>query len=305
MRIHQMAVHAVVALLFVLLSAPVAMADSIAATVNDQAITTNQVAQRARLLRLERRGASDNARITMARDELIDEQLKIQEADRLGLVVTTADVDQAYLNIARNLNISTDNLNNVLQQNGVAVSTLRDRLKAQIAWQRISQAVIANRVQFSEVELEQQAASKLTDADGYDYILKEVRFIIPSNSNVSQSRRMADANKYRQSFQGCDSAVQLSLSYTDAAVIDVGRRHATQLPDEIANELAGLSVGGITKPRVVENGVSMLAVCDKTSAQDLTFVTNEVRQEVGSEKLQEAADAYLKELRDKANIITH
>ncbi|MCB9994748.1 MAG: SurA N-terminal domain-containing protein [Hyphomicrobiaceae bacterium] len=303
MRVHQAATRFLAIFLLLLAVATSARADSIAATVNDQAITTTQVSQRARLLSLERKGGSDNERMRMARDELIDEQLKIQEAARLGISVSNADVDQAYLNIARSLNISTDNLSNVLQQSGVAVSTLRDRLKAQIAWQRITQAVIASRVQFSEVELEQQAAAKLTDADNYDYVLKEIRFIIPRNSNVTQSRRMADANKYRQSFQGCDSAVQLSLSYTDAAVVDVGRRHATQLPDEMANELATLSVGGITKPRVVENGVSMLAVCDKTEARDLTFVTGEVRQEVGTEQLQAAADAYLKDLRDKANII--
>ena len=97
--------------------------------------------------------------------------------------------------------------------------------------------------------------------------------------------------------------MQLSLSYTDAAVVDIGRRHATQLPEAIAKELAGLNVGGITKPRVVDNGVSMLAVCSKACARDLTFVKDQIRAEQGGEALQKEAEVYLAELRNKANIV--
>lgn len=287
------------------LAAPLsAQAATIQVTVNETAITDTQIAQRAQLLRLEGRGSSASNRLATARQELIDEQLKLQEAERLGIVVTEAEVDDAVVQLAQGMRISTDNLNRVLTENGANPQVLRDRLKAQLAWQRISRQVIAPRVQFSELELEQQAAAQLDDKDGYDYVLKQVLFIIAPGSNQSQSQRTAQANQYRNSFQGCDSAVELSLSYTDAAVLDVGRRHATQLPDAIAEELARLQVGGITQPRVGEDGVSMLAVCSKAEARDLTFVTGQVRQEVGGELLQAEAEKYLQNLRDQASIVS-
>ena len=115
--------------------------------------------------------------------------------------------------------------------------------------------------------------------------------------------RSGQANNYRSKFAGCDTAVDLSLAYTDAAVIDVGRRHATQLPEAIAKELAGLNVGGITKPRVVESGVSMLAVCEKTQAEDLTFIKGDLRAEQGNEALQGQVEKYLADLRARAKII--
>jgi hypothetical protein len=96
--------------------------------------------------------------------------------------------------------------------------------------------------------------------------------------------------------------VQLSVSYTDAAVIEVGRRHATQLPEPIAKELAGLNVGGITKPRVVENGVSMLAVCSKSVAQDTTFIKGNLRAEAGNAQLKGEQDKYLAELRKQGRV---
>src|SRR5690606_16647253 len=142
-------------------------------------------------------------------------------------------------------------------------------------------------VQISELELDQQAANKVQDYQSFDYILKEIIFV------GNGSGRSGQANRYRSSFAGCNTAVDLSLTYTDAAVIDVGRRHATQMPEAIAKELAGLNVGAITKPRVVENGVSMLKVCEKTQAEDLTFIKVDQRAEVGDKALKCEVYSYL------------
>jgi len=154
------------------------------------------------------------------------------------------------------------------------------------------------RVALSDAELDQKAQAELSGANSFDYILKEVIFI-----GKGSSARTGQANQYRKSFQGCDNAVQLSLSYTDAAVIDLGRRHATQLPEAIAKELAGLNVGGISKPRTVEQGVSMLAVCSKSEAKDTTFIKSTIQAEAGNDALKAEATKYLKEVRQKAKIV--
>ncbi len=274
-----------------------------AVTVNGKVISNSEISLRAGLLRLERRGNSNNARLKMARDELIDEALKLQEAERLNIKVSDKQVNDSYLNVARNLKLSVNNLNKVLRDNGVSAETLKNRLRAGIAWQGVTQVAIMPRVQISDIELNQKAESQLEENMSYDFMLKEILFIIPKGSNISKSSRVAQANQYRKNFQGCDSAVELSLSYRDAAVLDIGRRHATQLPKALANELSRLNVGGITKPRVVERGISMLAICSKTAARDLTFIKNNLRQEAGNEKLKSESDAYLKRLKERATII--
>jgi peptidyl-prolyl cis-trans isomerase SurA len=272
-------------------------AAAVVVTVNGVPISDVQVAQRLKLFQLEGRSGSK-----AAQEELVDEVLMLQEAKRLNIEISEAQVDEAMQNVARNIKISMDNLRKVLTQNGVNEGTLRDRLKAALAWNQVTQMAIMPRIQVSDVELEQQAAAKLDESMSYDYILKEVIFVLPQGSG-SASGRTAEANQYRKNFQGCESAVQLSMSYTDAAVIDVGRRHATQMPEPIAKELAGLNVGGITKPRVVETGVSMLAVCAKSVAQDTTFIKSNLRAEAGNAQLKGEIEKYLQGLRDKAKII--
>lgn len=262
-------------------------------TVNGVSITDIQVAQRLRLFSIEGKSGSK-----AATEELVDEQVMVQEAKRLGINITDAQVDEALLQVARNINVSLDKLGQMLTQQGVNLDTLKDRLRANLAWNQVVQQAVTPRVQLSDVELDQKAQGELNASNSFDYILKEVIFI-----GKGSSARTGQANQYRKSFQGCDNAVQLSLSYTDAAVIDVGRRHATQLPEAIAKELAGLNVGGITKPRVVEQGVSMLAVCSKSEAKDTTFIKSTIQQEAGNDELKAEADKYLKEVKAKSKII--
>jgi len=47
----------------------------------------------------------------------------------------------------------------------------------------------------------------------------------------------------------------------------------------------------------------MLAICEKTQAQDLTFMKDEVRAEVGNGNMEKEAAAYLEQLRKNAKVI--
>lgn len=275
-----------------------ANAATVKVTVNGTPITDIQISQRLALFKLEGKSSQK-----LAISELIDEALMVQEAQRLGFTITDAEVNDAMLQVARNIKVSADKLRQILTDRGVAVETLKARLKANLAWSKVTQTAITASVQISEADLDKEAKAKLTADNSYDYLLKQVIFLMPGGKG-SASKRTAEANQYRKNFSGCDGAVQLSLSYTDAAVTDLGRRHATQFPDAVAAELAKLNVGGITKPRVVDGGVTMLAVCSKSVAQDTTFIKDTLRQETGTAKLKSAADAYLADLKAKAKITT-
>lgn len=301
MRMKSAAIFALVATLAL---AGVAYAATVKIIVNGDPITDYQISQRVLFMeRLEQRGNSNAERDRLARDQLITEALQMQEARRLNITVTDAQVDRAYDQVAINVSISTGRLTQLLNAAGVNSDSLKARLRAQIAWQQVVTQVVAPGVQVSELDLDIAAAAQ-ADGVSYDYILKEILFVIPSGSNVSARSRTADANEFRRQFAGCDAAVQLSLAFNDAAVRDLGRRHSTQFPEALADELAGLNVGGITTPRTVENGVQLLAVCSKNEARDLTFIKNQLRADQGNEALQGAADRYLEGLKSQAVIET-
>lgn len=286
-----------VTVLAALMGGTPALAQGMRVTVNGEGISDAQVTSRVRLFSIE----GNNTGTQGAMRQLVDEMLMMQEARRLGISISGPQIEDAYQQVARNVRISKERLDELLAQAGANPQTLRDRLAASIAWNAVVESAVIPNVQISELELDQRAASQLSASMSFDYILKEVIFVAPGGQNASA--RTAQADRYRQSFSGCANAVQLSLAYSDAAVLDIGRRHATQMPDAIAQELAGLNVGGITRPRVTERGVSMYAVCEKTQANDLTFLKNEIRQQTGQQAMRAEADRYLADLRSRARIV--
>ena len=298
MKMHRVLGAMLVGLTLMLAAAP-ASAATVKIQVNGQPISDLQITQRLALFKIEGKKGQQTAM-----DELVNEALELQEAKRLGLTVNEAEVDDAVLQLARQIKVSLTNLQKVLTDNGVGIATLRDRLRATIAWNKVTAVVINGKVQISDADIDKEAKAKLTAANSYDYILKELIFLLPGGKG-SASARTAQANQYRNSFKGCDTAVQLSLSYTDAAVRDIGRRHATQFPDALSAELSKLNVGGITKPRVVENGVSMLAICAKDVSQDTTFIADNLRQTAGNGALKTEANKYLADLKAKAQIVVN
>src|SRR5690606_30254813 len=117
-------------------------------------------------------------------------------------------VNDAFQQVARNVKLSTSKLTELLRANGVSDATMKARLRAAIAWQGVAQVAIKQRVQVSDLQLDQQAQAALTQDMSYDYVLKEVLFI---TAGKNASGRTGEANKYRAAFKGCDSAVDLSL----------------------------------------------------------------------------------------------
>lgn len=271
----------------------VAHAAGVRVMVNQTPITDVQVQQRAKLLRLQsQKGNLDKA----AQDQLVNEALELQDAKKYDITVTEGQIDAQLTAMAQGLRMSEDKLEQILAANGVGIQTLRDQIRGSIAMNQLAQNIISSRVQFSEADLAKKAEGKVTAANSYDYILKQILF-------VGKGSRAGDANRYRARFKGCDSAVELSQSFTDAAVTDIGRRHATQLPATLAAELAKLPVGGISQPHQDSNGTSMYAICSKEEAKDLTFITNQLRQNEGNTALKDQTDKYIADLKSKAKII--
>ena len=124
--------------LTMIVAAVPAGAATVKVKVNGQAITDVQISQRLALHKLEGKSSSK-----AATDELINEALQMQEAERLGFKVTEDEIDSAVLDVARQIKVSATNLTTILTNNGVPVSTLRDRLAANIAWSKVTASAVS------------------------------------------------------------------------------------------------------------------------------------------------------------------
>lgn len=271
--------------------------------VNDQPVTTFDVQNRTKMLALFSRGEQGEKD---AMEQLVDERLMVQEAKRVGMLAGDAEVDQEFTDRAKQVKLSTDQFSQALGQAGVDPQTFKDFLQANLSWAKIVRARFRN----DEEVTEQDIASALTNRkiEGpleqvFEYLLQPIIFIVPAKAgDGAAAQQQSRANAFRGSFQGCGQSLQQASGIKGVVVKPTVRREQHELSGAIKEEIAALEVGGITTPQRVEDGVQMIAVCEKRLISGQSQASDEVRSELTSKRGQMLARRYLRDLRSDAVI---
>lgn len=232
-----------------------------AAIVNDRIITRYDVTQRGRLLVLN--GAPASEAQTLALNQLIDDALRREAAERTGITATDSGVQNALGEYAAQRNLSADALNAALQRAGVDQPTLADALRVDIAWREAVRRRFGPRAEPSEAELEQELALAAA-GQSRSYRLAEI--ILPTaQRGEAETRRQAE-QIVAQLRAGADFAAiarRSSASPSAAQGGEIGWLGESGLPPAIADVVAGLNPGAISDPIPVPNAVAILRVLER------------------------------------------
>lgn len=273
--------------------------------VNDTPITDYDISQRARLITLTQRKSASAAK-KLAKEELIDDQVKLGEAQRMGVDVSQSEIDNAYANIARNVKMSPAQLNKALRSGGVKPETLKARLKAQLAWRRIVRSRFSGNIDVNESDI--IAALKKTDEEdrkkSVEYDLKRIIVVVPkSSSGGFKSKRKRESNQIRSAFNNCENPGAVLSKYSEVVVQPIGRRLETELPGNMRDEISALEPGKLTKPSTTPVGFEMIAVCGKREIASDIAVRTELENELRAKEGENRSRRYLLEIRRRATII--
>lgn len=278
-----------------------AQAQSIVATVNGQAISEFDVANRHRLLILVNGGKKLPRQ--QAVDELIDERLKMLEARKLRINVPDADVDRAFGSIAQRVKLSPTQLASALSRSGANPKSLRDRIRGDIAWQQVVQAKFQRQVSVRDQDVIDALKKKGQDPDkikAYDYTISQAVVFVPRGASAAQMRKQAES--FRAVAKSCDSLKAQAKAYKDAAVRDPIRRASTDLPQGLRDLLEKTPVGGKTPVQQSDNGFEFAVVCSKKEVPGREAATQAMRAEMAQKEMEETSKRQLRELRQAAII---
>jgi peptidyl-prolyl cis-trans isomerase SurA len=287
--------------LFGLAAGPANASNAIRVLVNDEPITTYDVQQRTRMVKVFTGGRQgENAAI----EQLIDEKLMVQEAARHRVEVSDEEVDAEFANRARAAKLNASQFAQAMRQAGFDPQTFRDFLRANMAWQRIVRSRFRATVDITDQDVAQALTGRDTSTEdtrtATEYLLQQIIFVVSSSSSAAQQRRQAEA--FRRNFQSCDQSLEQASGMTGVVVKPPVRREETQLAADKRAELAALNVGDVSKPETVDQGIQIVAVCAKNEIAGQTETEVEVRQEITSERGQLLARRYLRDLRSDAVI---
>lgn len=133
--------------------------DGIAAVVNKQVITLRQLSLKAEQVRqqMQQQGVPVPEEVTLRRQvlqQMIDDELQRQEAERIGLKVSDAQIDHAVSTVAQRNRLSVEQLRTELQRSGLAWETYREELRQQIRDDMLRQRLVEDRITISDSDID-------------------------------------------------------------------------------------------------------------------------------------------------------
>ncbi|WP_176083955.1 peptidylprolyl isomerase [Martelella sp. HB161492] len=278
----------------------------IAVIVNNVPVTNDDIRRRAALLRVMGEKGDLNKK---AREDMIDQALKQAEIAFRGMSVTTADVDQYYQGFAKANHMTTAQLTQAMNQIGVGEAHFKYYIAITLSWQRIVAARYGQSSTLTDSQFIPQLEALEKEGkkpETTEYQLKRIVFVVPeSQRNSLLAKRQREAEQARPKFPGCDDAITFAAGLHDVTVVDVGRYLEPQLPDPWAKSLKDAK-GDTGSVFTTPAGAEFLAICSKSVANDdyTARLLLSQKEDASMDDRKKESDAYLKELRDKAQIVT-
>lgn len=247
--------------------------EGVAVLVNDQVISFTDVNDRATFL-LASLGQTkpDQNLIQQAQrkaiEDLIDEHVQVQEYNKLvkDRPVGDKDIERQLEAVARQNNMTLDAFSRDLGRRGVKISTFREKIRAEIAWQRIMNGRFGRNLRISPLQINDRIAQLQASADKPQYRIGEIFLYAPDEGSRANAKTLAGQLK-EQLEQGADfTAVARQFSYAPSASAggDLGWVTEGELRPEIAPRLKDAAPGKLLDPVETEGGVYLIFFAGKS-----------------------------------------
>ncbi|MBU6449170.1 MAG: peptidylprolyl isomerase [Rhodospirillales bacterium] len=269
--------------------APMQAPDSagMAAVVNGQVITTQDVSARARLLALSL-GMQPTPDVIQrlfpqVSKQLIDETLQQQEIDKLGINVSTQDVADALSHIEQGNGLPAGGLQAKLKAAGVPYSTLLSQVRTSIGWQKVLHKVLGPGLTPTPGDLAAQKAALQASLGATRYHLAEIFIPVTDPSDETPAQNFANTviNQLRQGAPFPIVAAQFSQSQTALSGGDLGFVQLDQLDPAVAATVQQMPVGAISNPIRVPGGYDVVQLLEKHDIGNQMQTILDIRQAYG------------------------
>lgn len=226
--------------------------------VNDQAITRFEIEQRARMLTLFR---SPGDPVEMAREQLVEDRLKLGAAKVNGLQVSEAAVDEAMEEFAQRGDMTAAEMTRSLAGAGVDETSFRAFVRAGVTWREVVRAKFANSVSVSEEDME-RAKLALTGTSGVTVLLSEIVLPIPQGNSEEVMARAEEISRIESFSEFAAAARRYSASPSADSGGQMGWTAVSELPEPLRPIVLGLSPGEVSAPLPTERAIVLLQLRD-------------------------------------------
>lgn len=276
---------------------------SIVVLVNDDPITVYDIEQRQRFLAVTTQEQPSAALKKKATDMLIEERLQVQQARKLGITSSEDDVNKVLAGMAKNNNMSPEQLGSALGQMGVNIKTLRDRIKAQVVWQDVVRRKFRRDVSIAESDVDKALGGAESPKEETTLQLRQVKYEIPTDADqASIAKQLAAVESVRAKVQSCSNLSSLTKDMKGFKIKTLQDQVPGSLGQPMRTLVMNAKIGQMTPPTLSGSAIEAYAVCGKHAIKGDPQKRQMTEMKLLEEELGIRAEGLLRDMRQDAFI---
>ena len=261
--------------------------DGIYATIGNKAITRSDIVDEIKtLLILSNKPFIEEERPRleqMAIKNLIKRKIKKIEIEKNDfLQFNDNDLQIELRRLANNMNMDLNTLKNVFKNNELDILLLEERIKVELLWNSLIFQIYKNKIQINLEEVEEQLKSIQSKKIIEEYLISEI-VIEPVDREKIKLKIEELKNKIKaDGFE--NTAATLSIANSSARGGDLGWVNENLISKKLLPVIANTSVGNISEPVFLPNGILFFKVRDKRKLEKKVDMEKVKTELVNSEK---------------------
>jgi peptidyl-prolyl cis-trans isomerase SurA len=288
------------------------MVDGIAAQVGEEVVLFSEVidatADVEKRMRADGAPESDIARLRAAGLERMIEQKMIgNEVRRMELYASDREVDEAIALKAEEIGISVSELEESVRAEGLPFEEYREAFKSQIEYQKVVQISLMPKIQIEEEEMRRLYDQRYSDQRDAGEMIHLRQLMVPVSEVVDANTACAEVQAAAELIAGGEAFEVVAAEISVIAPRnggDVGWLHVDSLAPWMAELVANLGPGGISKVSQQSFGCSLLKVVERRAFERMTYEKAEesLFMELRQAKMEQEFVKWMDELRDHTYI---
>lgn len=248
-------------------------------------------------------------------DQMINQNLQLQLADKTGIHVSEEDVNTTISKIAEHNNMTVEAMFNDMSKNGEDYALFRQEIREEMILHQLQQREVASKIMVTPQEVSDYLRSiNAKKENRTQYHLENILIALPEAPTPEQNNEAkALANQLLTEVNNGANFRGLAVEHSNGQQAlkggDLGWRKLAELPDVFANAITGLNEGDVAGPIRTANGyhlIKLVAIRTTENAnaapEDDIQLRNQISNQIFQRKLNEKLQNWLMQLRANAYI---
>lgn len=277
--------------------------DRIVAIVNDDIITLSDFNKY--IVSLPKQTVEINK--DQALNDLVEQMILTQEAAKLGITVTDAEIDRSIESVKGKLDMSDEQMNEMLIKQNLTTEQFRNQWRLQILSGKLVSTLVKGRIAVTDEEIKDLYKQYYGEIENADEV--EIAHILISFDASEEQQALQKANKVAELAKSGSNFSKLVSEYSDDTFSKdkegvLGYFNKGELVSELEDVVSVTEVGKTSGPVKTISGFHIIKVLDRNTLDEnsLDQYREQLRQEIYKQKVTEELEKYIAGIRENAYI---